>query len=172
MAELRAECSRIGVREVTVARGTARVTPIELRPSQQVRLQRVARDGVYKAETGQLVVPAAPGRRSGHLRRGPAAGVGSRRCCAGSIGGTVKLPRSAFVVAAVGLPLLLVVALATACGSAGTYAARVNDQTISEDSLVGELRSIAANDAFLKQVESQQQAVAPVRARSTPPSLP
>lgn len=69
----------------------------------------------------------------------------------------MKTFRSAFVAAAVGLPLLLVLVLGTACGSAGTYAAKVNDDTISEDSLVGELRSIAANEAYLKQVESQQQ---------------
>ena len=69
----------------------------------------------------------------------------------------MKTFRSAFVAAALGLPLILLAVLATACGSAGTYAAKVNDQTISEDSLVGELRSIAANEAYLKQVESQQQ---------------
>jgi foldase protein PrsA len=69
----------------------------------------------------------------------------------------VKTFRSAFVAAAIGLPLLLIIGLAGACGSAGTYAAKVNDATISEDTLVGELRSIAANQAYLKQVESQQQ---------------
>jgi foldase protein PrsA len=69
----------------------------------------------------------------------------------------VKTFRSAFVAAALGLPLILLALVATACGSAGTYAAKVNDQTISEDSLVGELRSIAANESYLKQVESQQQ---------------
>ena len=65
----------------------------------------------------------------------------------------MKTFRSAFVAAALGLAVLLT----TACGSAGTYAAKVNDQTISEDALVGELRSIAANESYLKQVETQQQ---------------
>ena len=61
--------------------------------------------------------------------------------------------RSAFVAAAVGLALLIT---STACGSAGTYAAKVNEKTISEDQLVGELRSIAANEDYLKMVEAQQ----------------
>jgi parvulin-like peptidyl-prolyl isomerase len=69
----------------------------------------------------------------------------------------VKTHRSPFVAAALGSALVLLVVLATACGSASPYAARVNDKTISEDALVGELRSIAANEAYLKQVESQQQ---------------
>ena len=61
VAGLRAECVRTGVREVTVARGTARVTPLELRASQQIRLQRVARDAVYKEELQQLVAPLGRG---------------------------------------------------------------------------------------------------------------
>jgi transcription-repair coupling factor (superfamily II helicase) len=68
VARLRAECARTGVREVTVAKGVARLAPLRLRTSQQIRLQRVARDAVYKEESGQLVWP---------LRRGvdPAAAV-------------------------------------------------------------------------------------------------
>jgi transcription-repair coupling factor (superfamily II helicase) len=61
VAGLRAACVRTGVREVTVARGTARITPIELRTSQQIRLQRVARDAVYKEDLRQLVAPLARG---------------------------------------------------------------------------------------------------------------
>jgi transcription-repair coupling factor (superfamily II helicase) len=61
VAGLRAECVRTGVKEVTVARGTARLTPLELRVSQQVRLQRVARDAVYKEDLQQLIAPLARG---------------------------------------------------------------------------------------------------------------
>jgi len=61
VAGLRAECVRLGVREVTVARGMARVTPLELRASQQIRLQRVARDAVYKEDLKQLVAPLGRG---------------------------------------------------------------------------------------------------------------
>ena len=61
VARLRAECVRTGVREVTVARGTARISPLELRMSQQIRLQRLARDAVYKEDIRQLVAPLARG---------------------------------------------------------------------------------------------------------------
>jgi transcription-repair coupling factor (superfamily II helicase) len=61
VAGLRAECVRTGVREVTVARGTARISPLELRMSQQIRLQRVAREAVYKEDIQQLVAPLARG---------------------------------------------------------------------------------------------------------------
>jgi hypothetical protein len=47
--------------------------------------------------------------------------------------------------------------LATACGSVSPYAAKVDDKSISEDSLNTELRSIAANGPYLKLVESRQQ---------------
>src|SRR5439155_22674294 len=57
VGRLRAECVRTGVREVTVARGVARISPLVLRTSQQIRLQRLVRDAVFKADQGQLVVP-------------------------------------------------------------------------------------------------------------------
>jgi transcription-repair coupling factor (superfamily II helicase) len=57
VAALRAECVRTGVREVTVARDVARISPLDLRTSQRIRLQRLARDAVYKEDLRQLVVP-------------------------------------------------------------------------------------------------------------------
>ena len=47
--------------------------------------------------------------------------------------------------------------LATACGSVSPYAAKVDNESISEDDLEKELRSIAANGPYLKLVESRQQ---------------
>lgn len=47
--------------------------------------------------------------------------------------------------------------LATACGSVSSYAAKVDNKSISEDDLTDELRSIAANGPYLKLVESRQQ---------------
>jgi len=61
VGRLRAECVRTGVREVTVARGVARISPLELRTSQQIRLQRLSRDAVFKADQGQLVAPLPRG---------------------------------------------------------------------------------------------------------------
>ena len=65
IAQLRAECARVGVRDVTVVAAgagqgggyTARLSPLELKFSQTVRLGRLAAKAVYKQDIGQLVVP-------------------------------------------------------------------------------------------------------------------
>jgi transcription-repair coupling factor (superfamily II helicase) len=65
VARLRAECARVGVREVTVARGTgiggpkwvARIEPLALKTSKVVRLERLYKKAVYKAEQRQLQLP-------------------------------------------------------------------------------------------------------------------
>jgi transcription-repair coupling factor (superfamily II helicase) len=57
VARLRAECARVGVRELTVARNTARISPLALKASEAIRLRRLVRDAVYKEEAGQVVVP-------------------------------------------------------------------------------------------------------------------
>jgi transcription-repair coupling factor (superfamily II helicase) len=67
VGRLRAECARTGVREVAVVRTrvggvpqlTARVSPLSLRTSARMRLQRIAPKGVYKEDQGLLVVPMA-----------------------------------------------------------------------------------------------------------------
>jgi transcription-repair coupling factor (superfamily II helicase) len=61
VARLRAECVRTGVREVTVARGTARLAPLVLPTSMRIRLQRLHRDAVYKEDSSQLVAPVPRG---------------------------------------------------------------------------------------------------------------
>jgi transcription-repair coupling factor (superfamily II helicase) len=64
VARLRAECARLGVREVTVARGVARISPLRLKVSEQMRLKRLARGAVYKEDLRQVVVPVRePGER-------------------------------------------------------------------------------------------------------------
>jgi len=65
VGRLRAECFRTGVREVVVAKGaaggiigpTARLSPIQLRTSQQLRLRRLHPKSVWKEDSGQMVVP-------------------------------------------------------------------------------------------------------------------
>ena len=61
VARLRAECVRTGIREVTVARNVIRMSPVALKLSAQIRLKRLSRDGVYKEDLGQLVVPVMRG---------------------------------------------------------------------------------------------------------------
>jgi transcription-repair coupling factor (superfamily II helicase) len=61
VGRLRAECARTGVREITVARDTARISPLELKTSQRIRLQRLYGKAVYKEDLAQLVVPVPRG---------------------------------------------------------------------------------------------------------------
>jgi transcription-repair coupling factor (superfamily II helicase) len=65
IAHLRAECARLGIREVAVVSSggglgggsyTARLSPLALKTSQRVRLGRLAPKAVYKEEVGQLVL--------------------------------------------------------------------------------------------------------------------
>ncbi len=65
VARLRAECARIGIREVNVGKGpgfgkpayVVRLSPVELKISQEVRLSRLVKDSVYKADARQLQLP-------------------------------------------------------------------------------------------------------------------
>ncbi|MCU1351158.1 MAG: transcription-repair coupling factor [Acidimicrobiales bacterium] len=65
VARLRAECHRLGLREVNVTKGpgfggpawTARVSPIVLKASQTVRLTRLFKGAVAKPDQEQLVLP-------------------------------------------------------------------------------------------------------------------
>jgi len=61
VARLRAECARTGVREVTVAKSVARLAPVRLLTSQQIRLRRISHDAVWKEDLAQLVVPLRRG---------------------------------------------------------------------------------------------------------------
>ena len=62
VARLRAECVRIGVKEISVTKGSgfggpkllARISPLQLRTSATIRLDRLYRGSLYKAEQGQL----------------------------------------------------------------------------------------------------------------------
>ena len=65
VARLRAECVRTGVREITVTSGSgfgspkhmARISPMVLPTSKTIRLQRIYKGAVYKAEQAQLQLP-------------------------------------------------------------------------------------------------------------------
>jgi transcription-repair coupling factor (superfamily II helicase) len=65
VARVRAECARLGITEVTVAKGPGfggpayivRLTPVALKVSQEVRLQRLVKGAVYKTDQQQLQLP-------------------------------------------------------------------------------------------------------------------
>ena len=61
VGRLRAECARVGVREVAVARDVARLAPLTLKTSQTIRLQRRFPKAVYKEDLGQIVLPLPRG---------------------------------------------------------------------------------------------------------------
>ncbi|HEV3225403.1 MAG TPA: transcription-repair coupling factor [Acidimicrobiales bacterium] len=75
VARLRAECARTGLREVNVSKGPGfggpayivRLSPLELKVSQEVRLSRLVKDAVYKSEAKQLQLPV---RRATELVEG------------------------------------------------------------------------------------------------------
>lgn len=75
VARLRAECVRTGIREINVSKGPGfggpayivRLSPLELKVSQEVRLKRMVKDAVYKNESKQLQLPV---RRAGELIEG------------------------------------------------------------------------------------------------------
>jgi transcription-repair coupling factor (superfamily II helicase) len=68
VAHLRAECVRTGVREVTVTKATGgagfgpsryvvRLSPLALKASKQIRLERMYKAAVYKPDVEQLQLP-------------------------------------------------------------------------------------------------------------------
>jgi transcription-repair coupling factor (superfamily II helicase) len=65
VARLRAECVRVGLREINVSKGPGfggpayivRLSPLELKVSEEVRLTRLVSEAVYKAEARQLQLP-------------------------------------------------------------------------------------------------------------------
>lgn len=69
VARLRAECHRVGITEVAVVAGDgfmgpafkARLSPVGLKASQEVRLKRIAPKAVHKPQVGLLEVPLAKG---------------------------------------------------------------------------------------------------------------
>jgi transcription-repair coupling factor (superfamily II helicase) len=75
VARLRAECVRTGIREINVGKGPGfggpayivRLSPLELKVSQEVRLARLVDEAVYKVEAKQLQLPV---RRPGELVEG------------------------------------------------------------------------------------------------------
>ncbi len=72
VARLRGECVRIGLREAVVTKATgagsmmmpgalsARLSPVDLKTSQEIRLQRIARTAIYKQKENLIILPMKP----------------------------------------------------------------------------------------------------------------
>jgi transcription-repair coupling factor (superfamily II helicase) len=61
VGHLRAECFRLGLRDVAITSGQARLGPITLKASETLRLRRVSRDALFKEGQQQLVLPLRRG---------------------------------------------------------------------------------------------------------------
>ncbi len=57
VGSLRAECHRLGLHDVSISSNQARLGPITLKTSEEMRLKRLSRDALYKQDAQQLVVP-------------------------------------------------------------------------------------------------------------------
>jgi hypothetical protein len=62
VGHLRAECFRLGLREVAITSSGIRLGPVDLRVSESMRLRRLARDAIYKEAAHQLVLPLRRGQ--------------------------------------------------------------------------------------------------------------
>jgi transcription-repair coupling factor (superfamily II helicase) len=68
VGRLRAECHRIGLREVVVTAADARLSPLVLKVSESMRLKRLSRDAIVKEALQQVIVPVPRGKEPvGHL---------------------------------------------------------------------------------------------------------
>ncbi|HEU4320187.1 MAG TPA: transcription-repair coupling factor [Acidimicrobiia bacterium] len=58
LARLRVEAIRVGLTEIVKLRNEVRLGPVDLKPSQEVRLQRLKRGAVLRATEGTVFIPA------------------------------------------------------------------------------------------------------------------
>ncbi len=58
LARLRVEAIRVGLDEIVKLRNEVRLSPVDLRPSQEVRLQRLRRGSVLRPGEGEMFIPA------------------------------------------------------------------------------------------------------------------
>ena len=70
VGELRAECNRVGLRELVVADGRAKMLPLSLKASQQMRLTRLAKSSDWNEQTKQLTVTLARSQNTKQIDNG------------------------------------------------------------------------------------------------------
>ena len=131
VGSLRAECNRLGITDMQITVSQARLSPIELKLSESMRLKRLARDAILKEDQRQLVIPIATRQGPGDVPRRLPPRADPRRRPVGSAG----VNRRAIVI-----PVLLLAGAATGCStvSDNDAAARVDEFELSQDEL-GEL---------------------------------
>jgi len=61
VGHLRAECHRLGLRDVSIQNHQARLAPVTLKTSEEMRMRRLNRDAFVKEDQHQLVVPIKRG---------------------------------------------------------------------------------------------------------------
>lgn len=61
IGRLRADCNRLGLKDITISSNQARLAPITLKTSEAMRLRRLCRDAIIKEDLKQLVVPIKRG---------------------------------------------------------------------------------------------------------------
>jgi transcription-repair coupling factor (superfamily II helicase) len=54
---LRAQCHRLGLRDIQISTSDAKLAPLQLKLSETMRLRRLSKGAKYKEDLGQLVVP-------------------------------------------------------------------------------------------------------------------
>jgi transcription-repair coupling factor (superfamily II helicase) len=57
VGRLRAECHRLGIKEMVVTVSDARIAPLALKVSESMRLKRLAKDAIVKEALQQIIVP-------------------------------------------------------------------------------------------------------------------
>ncbi len=68
LGRLRARCHRTGIREIAVLhQDTLRLSPVELKVSEQMRFRRLVPGGLYKEESSELHVPVGRGSTGGSM---------------------------------------------------------------------------------------------------------
>ena len=146
MARLRAECHRLGIRDVSITGTEARLAPLRLRTSEEMRLRRLARGRVYKEDLRQLVVPLPRGADPAIVPGGVPARAGDRR--AGNFAG---VNRALLGAGALALALSFT---ASACSGARPDAATVNGTTIERRAFEDELQPTPATPAWTSQQQT------------------
>jgi transcription-repair coupling factor (superfamily II helicase) len=63
VGRLRAECHRLGVKDLQITSNDARLSPIDLKLSASMRLKRLSKGAIHKEDLRQLVVPIPRGQQ-------------------------------------------------------------------------------------------------------------